>query len=274
MSNLPAIREQLKSDATNNLLVRALGYSDVNDTRAVAEAKRYASSVLTTIDSDPKLQDLEPKSIVLSMIDAAKFKLEIDGRKLAYIVPYGGKATMQISYKGFAAKLKEHYPDMDYTVGMVYEKDVFNLKDNDGYQEYQHIANNPFMQQAEGLKGCFVCLKWTENGQKRQKVIIVPKADLDKMKAKSKGGNWGDWYSQMAIKSAFKRACKLHFASISTLSDMSNYDNETNVSAKSDAVFDSEKPSIIDNLNKEIIPQTVAPVIDAEEFVEEEIEQI
>ncbi len=262
MSNLPAIRNEVKSDATNNLLVRALGYSDVNDTRAVAEAKRYASSVLTTIDSDPKLQDLEPKSIVLSMIDAAKFKLEIDGRKLAYIVPYGGKATMQISYKGFAAKLKEHFPDMDYTVGMVYDKDVFNLKDNDGYQEYQHVASNPFNNTADGLKGCFVCLKWTENAQKRQKVIIVPMADLKKMQAKSKRGNWSEWFSQMAIKSAFKRACKIHFASISTLSDMSNYDSEINTTDKSDAVFDSDKPSIIDNLNKEIIPQSAQPVID------------
>lgn len=256
MSNLPAIQSQVKSDATNNLLARALGYADVNDTRAVAEAKKYASSVLTTIEGDSKLHDLDPRSIVLTMIDAAKFRLEIDGRKLAYIVPYGGKATMQISYKGFLAKLKEQYPDMSYTAEMVFDGDQFDVRDDAGFQTYTHVKADPFQTDDKKLKGVFVSLAWTDNGTKNQKINIVPKSDLDKMRSKSKGGNWSDWYSQMAIKSAVKRACKIHFAAISTLAEMSDYDNIQNV-IKTDSVTDAGKPNIIDNLNSQIIDAEV-----------------
>lgn len=249
MSKLQVITREIQSPATVNALARALGYSDTNDSNAINEAKRYAQSVLTTIEGDPKLQDLEPRSIVLTMVDAAKFRIEIDGRKLAYIVPYGGKATMQISYKGFLAKIKEHYPDMDYTVGMVYDGDEFSVSDKDGYQAYTHVPKDAFNQTDKGLKGIFVCLSWSENGQKCKKVMVVPKADLDKMQKKSKGGNWSDWYSQMAIKSAIKRACKVHFASISTLADIAEYDNKQNFDLKSDTILDKGKPSPIDNIN-------------------------
>lgn len=256
MSNLPAIQNHIKSDATNNLLARALGFSDVNDTRAVAEAKRYASSVLTTIEGDSKLQDLDPRSVVLTMIDAAKFKLEIDGRKLAYIVPYGGKATMQISYKGFLAKLKEQYPDLSCTAELVYEGDQFDVRDEAGFQTYTHVKADPFQTDDKKLKGVFVSLAWTD-GVKNQKISIVPKSDLDKMRAKSKGTVWSDWYSQMAIKSAIKRACKIHFAAISTLADMSRFDDDVNSTIRTDAVMDDGKPNIIDNLNAQIIPAEV-----------------
>ena len=266
MSNLPAIQQQIKSDATNNLMARALGFSDVNDTRAIAEAKKYASSVLTTIESDPKLQDLEPRSVVLAMIDAAKFKLEIDGRKLAYIVPYGGKATMQVSYKGFLAKLKEHYPDMSYTAEMVFDGDKFDVRDDAGFQTYTHVKADPFQTDVSKLKGVFVSLAWSDNGVKNQKINIVPKSDLDKMKAKSKGGNWSEWYSQMAIKSAIKRACKVHFAAISTVAEMAEYDNVVNSAVKSDPVMDEGKPNIIDNLNSQITGQ---PIIEAQTDEEE-----
>jgi len=267
MSNYITIQNQIKSEATNNLLARALGYSDVNDTRAVAEAKKYASSVLTTIEADPKLHDLEPRSVVLTMIDAAKFKLEIDGRKLAYLVPYGGKATLQISFKGFLAKLKEHYPDMSYTAEMVFDGDKFDVRDEAGYQTYTHIKADPFQTDMSKLKGVFVSLAWTENGTKQQKINIVPKSELDKMKAKSRGSNWSDWHGQMAIKSAIKRACKVHFAALLTLADMAEYDNKVNSSIKTDPVMDEGKPNIIDNLNEQIVPKKA--VIDVEEETDE-----
>lgn len=275
MSKLPAIIQHVQSAQTINLMTRALGYSDVNSETAIAEAKRYASSVLTTIEADPKLQDLDPRSIVLTMIDAAKFRLELDGRKLAYIVPYGGKATMQISYKGFIAKLKEHHADMDYTAGMVYEGDVFTMSDKDGFQDYSHVPKDPFRQDDKGLKGVFVCLKWSESGQKRQKVTIVPKADLDKMQKKSRGTLWTEWYSQGAIKSAIKRAAKIHFASVSTLADMSNYDNK-NFIAPAQEQDAGGAGSIVENLNNALTrPQTIegrAETVDEEtgEVTEEE----
>jgi phage RecT family recombinase len=236
------------------LLVRALGFSDVTNQAAIAQAKMYASSVLTTIEGDSKLQDLEPRSVVLAMIDAAKFKLEIDGRKLAYIVPYGGKATMQVSYKGMLAKLKDFYPDMSFTVEVVYEGDVFEVSDNSGFQTYTHKKLNPFETDIKKVMGVFVSLAWTDNEVKQQKITIVSKADLVKMQGKSKSGTWNEWYAQMAIKSAIKRACKIHFAAISSISEIIEYDNKINYNLTTDAL-DEGKPNIIDNLNANIIEQ-------------------
>ena len=92
MSN--KLKEYILSDNILDSFTRALG----NENPAP-----YISSVLLLIkNSDNKaLQNCTPESIVIAALRAATLKLSVDpAHKHAYLVPYGGKATLIVGYKG------------------------------------------------------------------------------------------------------------------------------------------------------------------------------
>ena len=65
-------------------------------------APLFIASLIDIYASDNTLQKCEPKTVVMEALKAATLKLPIN-RNLgfAYIVPYKGKATMQVGYKGY-----------------------------------------------------------------------------------------------------------------------------------------------------------------------------
>lgn len=61
----------------------------------------YLNQVLIVVANNPKLQECEPKSILVSAMRAASLKLSVDpARGEAWIIPYKNKATFQMGYKG------------------------------------------------------------------------------------------------------------------------------------------------------------------------------
>ena len=90
MSNqLAVIEQQLTSKDVTNRLAVALGL-DPADEKAQTEAFKFASSVLAEVKKSEGAQygDLTkctPGSICQAMIDAANFRIAIDGRKLAHL---------------------------------------------------------------------------------------------------------------------------------------------------------------------------------------------
>ena len=65
-------------------------------------APSFISSILTIFNSNPKLRECNPNSILTAAGIAAALKLPINpGLGFAHIVPYKGQATFQIGAKGF-----------------------------------------------------------------------------------------------------------------------------------------------------------------------------
>ena len=64
-------------------------------------AKAYAQSVMIVVAGDERLQLCEPKTIFISALRCATLRLSVDpAARQAYLVNYGGKCTLQVSYKG------------------------------------------------------------------------------------------------------------------------------------------------------------------------------
>ena len=65
-------------------------------------APLFIASLIDVYGSDDTLQKSDPKTIIMEALKAATLKLPINkGLGYAWIVPYKGKATMQIGYKGY-----------------------------------------------------------------------------------------------------------------------------------------------------------------------------
>lgn len=65
---------------------------------------RFIAVAYQTIVRAPHLLKCEPQSLIMAIKDAASLKLSVDGPLgQAWIVPYAGKAQMQLGYKGVVA---------------------------------------------------------------------------------------------------------------------------------------------------------------------------
>ena len=107
-NNLQVISDTLRSPQTLRRVALAIGETD----EAQTQSKRYAASVLAELEKmalDPKKSQIlncSAQSIAQTMIDAAKFRLMIDGRQHAHIVQYGANATLQLGYRAYLYKVK------------------------------------------------------------------------------------------------------------------------------------------------------------------------
>lgn len=277
MSNALAIIEQkLNSDQTKGKLLSLLGVSADNE-RGQQEAYRYASSVLAEIQKtagDPKrdLTVCNPDSIVRSMIDAASFGLTIDGRQHAHLVKYGNTATFQIGYRGYLAKIKEHYPDADFTVELIFEGDDVKIWSEDSMQRFTLSKADPFAQNEVKFKGVLFAVSYTDNGKQIQKVTAVTKERIERAKRAAKQDFiWKSDYFEKAKAAAIKNACKYMFASIQGLQEMIRYDNENNYDV--DKKAEPTRSSIIENINKTVKPDSdYEPDIIEAEIIEDAID--
>jgi len=81
--NMPSVQEQFKNALKDS-------------------APLFIASLIDVYSSDKTLQNSDPKTVIMEALKAATLKLPINkGLGYAWIVPYKGKATMQIGYKGY-----------------------------------------------------------------------------------------------------------------------------------------------------------------------------
>lgn len=268
-NNLAIIESEMKTKNSMSQLTLAMGFG-TEDTKGREKAMRCISSVLLEIKksmSDPKkdLTSCSPQSIVQATIDAARFDLMIDGRQHAHLVKYGTSATLQVGFRGYLAKLKEHYPDADFVVEAVYEGDDLKIWGSDGEQHYSLEKKSVFNDGEKSFRGILFAVTYTDNGRLIRKVNDVSKARVDRArKAAKQDFIWSSDYIEKAKAAAIKVSCKVMFAAIQGLQDMIRYDNESHFDISNPDGIDEEKPktnTVMDNLNAALnggkAPQTI-----------------
>jgi len=88
-------------------------------------AGSYISSALLAVASSPKLQECRMESIYLSAMRAATLRLSVDpGTGEAYLVPYGGNATLIVGYKGLYDMAVRTGKYRYINTGRVYEGEI------------------------------------------------------------------------------------------------------------------------------------------------------
>ena len=81
-------------------------------------AGAFMASVLNTVYLDRNLQECDPNTVIISAMTAAALDLPVDKNiGQAWIIPYDGKATFQIGYKGYIqlALRTGQYVDLNVT---------------------------------------------------------------------------------------------------------------------------------------------------------------
>jgi recombinational DNA repair protein RecT len=253
MNALTIIEQRLTSQEVTNRLTTALGLK-AGDENAQQEAFRYASSVLAEIRKtagDPKrdLTVCSPDSICQAMIDAAQFKIAIDGRQQAHIVKFGNTAQLQIGFRGYIAKIAEKYQDADFTAEAIFEGDTLAMSDDGGFQSYKLTRKDVFASGWDKLQGVLVRISYSKGGERFQKITAVSKSDLDKIRKVAKTDYiWAQWPIEKAKAAAIKRASKIQFADVMGLQELARYDNELNYDLSKQEAAPVRK-SIVDNIN-------------------------
>lgn len=251
-SNLPVIEKKLLSEKFSTDVALALDLSP-DDEAGIREAKKYAHSVLAQIKrtqgsggyTDLTLAD--PDSIGMAIIDAANFKLQIDGRNLCYLEKRSNKVNLQINAAGYVAKIKERYPDASFNMTPVFKGDnPPKITEINGMKHCEFITSNPFGE-VKDLTGIIVTIEYTNAGGKLIRDIQpVPISDLLKMKSLSKSAAWNSFPIERMKTAALKRACKWHFKQDATLQSLIDYEAEE----YSDQPATSTRNNIVDNINE------------------------
>lgn len=162
---------------------------------------RFLRLALTELRVKPKLVATDPRSLLGSIMKAAQLGLEIDGRGLAYLVPYGKECTLVIGYQGMMELARRDGRVTSIYAHVVREADEFRYQ----YGLHPDLVHRP----ATGDRGPMVYVYAVARLRDTEPVFVVlDKAEVDRFRNRSKTSSSGPWvtdYEAMACKTAVRR---------------------------------------------------------------------
>tara|TARA_R110002167_G_scaffold33510_2_gene107659 strand:+ start:4330 stop:5220 length:891 start_codon:yes stop_codon:yes gene_type:complete len=247
--NLTKIKNYLTESAT---LKETLGQGQ----------EKYINSVIFEImktqgDAKKDLTVCTPKSIATSIKQACDLELEIDARQHCHLIKYGNEANLQIGYRGFVYSIKRAFADANIDVQLVYKGDDFKLSKEGDVTTYTLTRNNPFAPKTDVIGG-FCYISYSINGRLVSFCETVSLEEINKIKGCAKQQFiWNQWFEEKAKVAIIRRACKIHFAGISSgIEKMAEFDNQN---------FDLDKKEMKEVKSDEPITQEQA--LELEELI-------
>ncbi len=151
------------------------------------DANKYIKSVLLEIvksksDPDKDLSKCTPSSIFTAVKQAVDLGLEVDARQHCHLVKHGNSAILRIGYRGYIHKIKEHYPDANFVVGLVRSNDTFSINKTDENDSFTHKEANPFDSSLNNIIGGYCYITYTLGGRKISRITTMSKSEIDKIK--------------------------------------------------------------------------------------------
>jgi phage RecT family recombinase len=207
--------EIIRSKITDPNLVKSL-----STILGKKRGKEYAVSVLAEVKkSEGTKNDLTkctPDSIMFCMRDAAKLRISLDGRQHAHIINYGGKATLQIGYRGYLARLQESLTGFAAQVECVYSGEKVNVKRDGFIETVTHERPDCFGQRKDAdIIGVYAQISYDAGSARVSHVVTMNRAEIEKIKGCAKDRTfWGNWFSEKAKVAVLRRACKMHFGAV------------------------------------------------------------
>lgn len=181
-----------------------------------ANVDRFIRVVLNSALANPALIDADRRTFVSSCMKAAQDGLIPDGREAALVI-YNTKVKRDgreewisaVQYMpmvaGLIKKLYESGEVLMVDAAAVYARDGFVWRRGDD----PHLEHLPTMEAEPGEVVACYCVIKLKNGEIKREV--VPRRDIDRARAVSKSNNgpaWTQWFDQMGIKVAIRRASK------------------------------------------------------------------
>lgn len=217
------------ANENTSLQTRAPAQSPANNIRALIEhskpklaevmprhltPERLTRVAIAAITRTPKLLECTPASLLQSVMQAAELGLE-PGSALgeAYLVPfYDNKQKAMMcqlipGYRGLIALARRSGQIEDIEAHVVREGDIFHMSKGID-QVLEHVPN--FDGNEPAALRLVYAMAWLK-GSKRPHVEVMTRAEIDKIKAKSKAKDFGPWvdhYDEMARKTVVRRLVK------------------------------------------------------------------
>ncbi len=168
-------------------------------------ADRMARLALTEFRKTPALHKCKTESIIAAVFQASQLGLEFGGvMGQAYMVPYGGEATLIIGYKGLVELARRSGAITNIMAEVVCQNDVFEYEQ--GLEpKLRHVP-------ARGDRGELTdayAVAWFKNGTKQ--FVVMSLDEIEKIRRGSKQGGSGPWkdhFNEMAKKTAIRRLSK------------------------------------------------------------------
>jgi len=203
-----------------------------------SHVERLTRSILNVIIASPEDKPLKlcnPASILNCIYDSHALGLEIDARKLCYLVPQPIKnkagdiirydAVLKPGYFGYVHKLRQGLQYFDIQTQLIWEKDIFKTSSKDGVASYEYVPEKEFRDDYGSIVGVFCYISYYAGPDKKSVVTKLTKGDIAKIKGCAKTQMiWNAWFDEKVKVAVIRRACKLHFASLTN--DLTAIDNE------------------------------------------------
>lgn len=164
------------------------------------------------LQNDQKLAKCTDASLVSICYQIADLGLSLNpAADYIYIIPYGNTATLQLSYKGLLALVKQANPDLIIFANIVFEGDQFSQKittANPNLVDLEHIPGSNYGDISK-IIGAYVLMK--EGINMPYTVAYMNLQQLQKARQQSKAPNspaWINFPDEMYKKVVLRRAMK------------------------------------------------------------------
>lgn len=168
--------------------------------------ERFARVVLTALQKNPDLMEVDRQSLLGAAMAAAQDGLLPDGREGA-IVPFSGKAQWMPMARGLMKLARNSGEVTSITVEVIYTSDLFKYKVTTDGPVLEHEPDL-FSENRGEVRGAYA-IATTKDGEPY--IEVMNRAQLDKVRAVSRSANgatWTKWYDEMAKKSVIRRLSK------------------------------------------------------------------
>lgn len=172
-----------------------------------AMAQMLARVVLTALNKTPELRNCTPASILGCMFDLAAIGLVPNTpQQFAFLIPYGGKCTLQIGYRGFCKLAYDSNQVKIIKAGVVREGDKFEYAKGTADCFVRHSEQLGRGRDKQPLIGAWASVELLNGGVT---VEVMDADELDKIMKLSKSPASKIWGDEFRKKSVVKRMLKL-----------------------------------------------------------------
>lgn len=195
------------------------------------DVSRFITAASLEINSNPKLQKCDKVSIFQSLLESARYGLEV-GKLLgqAWLIPYNDMKTMpdgsrakvmtchfQLGYKGLIVLARRSQTIKTIIAETVYENDIFEVELGQG----RHLTHKIDIRTERGEPIAYYCLVELTNGGYQFSVLTKKDAEAHRnkySKAATKEDNpWDSAFDEMAMKTSIIKTLKLCPISVEAL---------------------------------------------------------
>jgi recombination protein RecT len=171
--------------------------------------ERMMRVAMTCLTKVPKLAECTPESFMQCLLSLSQWGLEPDGRR-AHLIPYGKECTLIIDYKGLIELAYRSGVVKTIHADVVYQGDIF------AYSLGEIRDHTPWAFRVDAAKpkeqgkviAAYARIVMTGDVTKCE---VMTAEEVESIRMRSKAGQSGPWksdWSEMAKKTAFRRASK------------------------------------------------------------------